>query len=225
MLAMEDYLWIIRNSQLFSGIAAAEIPEMLRCLDARTNIYHKDEFIFRSGDTTHSMGLLLYGHAFILQDDFWGNRNILSSVIQGQTFAETFACAPGSVMPVSVMAESDCLVLFLNVKRILTACPAACSRHSSVIRNLLAGVAEKNLACNEKLSHMAQRTTRAKLLSYFSSVARKNNGFTFDIPFSRQQLADYLSVERSGLSVELSKMRREGLIDFHKNHFTLKRKY
>ena len=126
-------------------------------------------------------------------------------------------------MTVSVLADSDCEVLFLNVKRILTVCPTACSHHSRVIRNLLADMAGKNLACNEKLLHMAQRTTRAKLLSYFSAMAQKQNNAPVDIPFSRQELADYLSVERSGLSVELSKMRREGLIDYHKNHVTLLR--
>lgn len=221
---MEDFLWIIRSSQLFSGITEEEIPGMLGCLEAKIKAYHKGEFIFRSGNTTSFLGMLLSGQAFILQEDFWGNRNIISSITQGQTFAETFACAPGAMMSVSVVAESDCSVLFLNVKRILTVCSSACSHHSRVIRNLLSDMAEKNLANNEKLSHMAQRTTRAKLLSYFSSSARKNNSSAFDIPFSRQQLADYLSVERSGLSLELSKMRREGLIDFHKNHFILKKK-
>lgn len=129
----------------------------------------------------------------------------------------------GAVMTVSVMAEEDCTVLFLNVKRILTTCSSACAHHSRIIRNLLSDLAAKNLAYNEKLTHITQRTTRAKLLSYFSAAARKSGSVEFDIPFSRQQMADYLSVERSGLSLELSRMRKEGLIDFHKNHFVLKR--
>ena len=220
---MENSLWIIRHSQIFSGISEAEITEMLGCLDAKQKVFHKDELIFREGDTTETIGLLLTGAAFIVQDDFWGNRNILSTVIPGQTFAETFACSMGAAMTVSVIAESECEVIFLNVRRILTTCPAACAHHSRMIRNLLSDLAEKNLAYNEKLTHMAQRTTRARLLSYFSAAARKSNCFEFDVPFSRQQLADYLSVERSGLSLELSRMKKDGLLDYHKNHFVLKR--
>lgn len=221
---MEEFLGMMRNSQLFSGIEEDEIREMLACLDAKQKGFHKGDLIFRTGDAVEALGFLLSGSAFIFQDDFWGNRNILSHITPGQTFAETFACAPGTVMTVSVTAESDCEVLFLNVRRILTVCPEACSHHSRIVRNLLCDLAEKNLACNEKLTHMAQRTTRAKLLSYFSSVAQKTNVFEFDIPFSRQQMADYLSVERSGLSLELSHMKRDGLIDYHRNHFVLKRK-
>ena len=221
---MENFLGVMRNSQLFSGIEKDEIREILVCLDAKQKQFHKGDLIFRTGDATEALGLLLAGTAFIFQEDFWGNRNIISNITQGQTFAESFACAPGTVMTVSVTAESDCKVLFLNVRRILTVCSATCSHHSRIIRNLLSDLAAKNLACNEKLAHMAQRTTRAKLLSYFSAVAQKNNNFEFDIPFSRQQMADYLSVERSGLSLELSRMKTDGLIDYHKNHFVLKRK-
>lgn len=112
--------------------------------------------------------------------------------------------------------------MFLNVKRILNVCPSACSHHSRVIRNLLSELAEKNLRFNEKLTHMGQRTTRAKIMSYLSAEAQRLGKYEFDIPFSRQQLADYLGVERSGLSLELGKMKKDGLLDYHKNHFVLR---
>lgn len=112
--------------------------------------------------------------------------------------------------------------MFFNVKRILDVCPSACAHHSRIIRNLLGELAEKNLRFSEKLTHMGQRTTRAKLMSYLSAEAQRRGEYEFDIPFSRQQLADYLGVERSGLSLELGKMRVEGLLDFQKNHFVLK---
>ena len=133
-----------------------------------------------------------------------------------------FAGAPGAVLNVSVEAESTMTVMFLHIRRVLSVCPSACSHHSRFIRNLLGELAEKNLRLNEKLTHMGQRTTRAKLMSYFSAEALRRGVYEFDIPFSRQQLADYLGVERSGLSVELGKMRDEGLLDFHKSHFLLK---
>ena len=140
----------------------------------------------------------------------------------GQTFAAAYACAPGSVLNVSVVAETAVTVLYLNIKRVLHVCSSACTHHNHIIRNLLGELAEKNLRFSEKLTHMGQRTTRAKLMSYFSAEAQRLGKYEFDIPFSRQQLADYLAVERSGLSLELGKMRDEGLLDFHKNHFVLK---
>lgn len=212
----------IRTSRIFSGIAQEELDAMLRCLDAKTVPFSKGAYILRSGDTVESLGLMVSGNAFIIQEDFWGNRNILSSIEPGQCFGETFACAPGAVLNVSVVTQSQATVLFLNVKRILTMCPSTCAHHSRIIRNLLSDLASKNLRFNEKVTHLGQRTTRAKLLSYLSAEAQRHNSAEFDIPFSRQQLADYLSVERSGLSLELCKMRDEGLLEFHKSHFLLK---
>lgn len=219
---MKNNIPTIRASRLFSGIAEEELDEMLGCLDAKTMQFPKGSYILRSGDTVESLGLMVSGTAFIIQEDFWGNRNILSSIEQGQCFGETFACAPGAVLNVNVVTESQAAVLFLNVKRILTMCPSACSHHSRIIRNLLSDLASKNLHFNEKVTHLGQRTTRAKLLSYLSSEAQRHNSAEFDIPFSRQQLADYLFVERSGLSLELCKMRDEGLVEFNKCHFLLK---
>ena len=195
---------------------------MLSCLDTRMEAFPKEAFVLRTGDTVESIGIVLSGSVLVIQEDIWGNRNILSKAGPAQTFAAAFACAPGSILNVSVIADTPATVLFLNVKRILHVCPSACSHHSRIIRNLLTDLAEKNLRFSEKLTHMGQRTTRAKLMSYFSAEAQRLGTYEFDIPFSRQQLADYLAVERSGLSLELGKMREEGLLDFHKSHFVLK---
>ena len=219
---MKEFLPIIRSSTLFSGISEEELTAMLSCLDTKTESFPKDTFLLRAGDTAESIGLVLSGSVLIVQEDIWGNRNILSKAGAGQTFAAAYACAPGSVLNVSVLAETPVTAMFLNVKRVLNVCPSACAHHSRIIRNLLGELAEKNLRFGEKLTHMGQRTTRAKLMSYLSAEAQRLGTYEFDIPFSRQQLADYLAVERSGLSQELGKMRSEGLLDFHKSHFVLK---
>ena len=219
---MKDFLSVIRASQLFSGISEDELTAMLTCLDTRQTNFPKDTFLMRVGNTADSIGLLLEGSALIIQEDIWGNRNILSKAGPGQTFAAAYACAPGSVLNVSVVAETPVTAMFLNVGRVLNVCPSACAHHSRIIRNLLGELAEKNLRFSEKLTHMGQRTTRAKLMSYFSAEAQRLGKYEFDIPFSRQQLADYLAVERSGLSLELGQMKNDGLLDFHKNHFVLK---
>lgn len=219
---MKEFYPVIRASRLFSGISAEELPAVLECLRAGKRDYPKDAFLLRAGDTAESVGLVLAGSVLVIQEDIWGNRNILSKAGPGQTFAAAFACAPGSALNVSVAAETPVTAMSLNVARVLNVCPSACSHHSRVIRNLLGELAEKNLRFSEKLTHMGQRTTRAKLMSYLSAEAQRLGVYEFDISFTRQQLADYLAVERSGLSLELGKMRAEGLLDFHKSHFILK---
>lgn len=219
---MKDFLPVIRASRLFSGVSERELEAMLACLRPETKDYPKDAFVLRAGDTAEAVGLVLSGTILMLQEDVWGNRNILSKAGPGQIFAAAYACAPGSVLNVSVLAETPVTVLFLNVGRVLTLCPAACAHHSRIIRNLLGELAGKNLRLGEKLTHMGQRTTRAKIMSYLSAEAQRLGTYELDIPFSRQQLADYLGVERSGLSLELGKMKQDGLLDFHKNHFELK---
>ena len=219
---MKEYFSVLRSAPLFAGVSEEELAAMLTCLDARAERFPKDACLLRAGDAAESIGLVLAGSVLVLQEDIWGNRNILSKAGPGQTYAAAYACAPGAALNVSVAAETAVTVTNLNVRRVLNVCPSACAHHSRIIRNLLGELAEKNLRLNEKLAHMSQRTTRAKLLSYFSAEAQRRGGYEFDIPFSRQQLADYLGVERSGLSIELGKMRDEGLLDFHKSHFLLK---
>ena len=219
---MKEFFPILRSSSLFSGVSEEELAAMLSCLDTRMENFPKEAFVLRTGDTVESIGVVLSGSVLVIQEDIWGNRNILSKAGPAQTFAAAFACAPGSILNVSVIADTPTTVLFLNVKRILHVCPSACSHHSQIIQNLLGELAEKNLRFSEKITHMGQRTTRAKLMSYFSAEAQRLGTYEFDIPFSRQQLADYLAVERSGRSLERGKMRDEGLLDFYKNHFVLK---
>lgn len=211
----------LRTSPLFAGVSDEELRAMLQCLGARQAAYPKGSYILRTGDRAESVGLLLRGSVLIVQEDFWGNRNLVSQLEPGQLFAESFACTPGAVLNVSVVAEDPCILLWLDVRRILATCPSACAYHTKLIRNLLSELAAKNLRFNEKLTHMGKRTTRDKLLSYLSAQAQRQGRAAFDIPFSRQQLADYLSVERSAMSAELGRLHRDGLLDFEKNHFVL----
>lgn len=170
---MQEFLSVIRSSTLFSGISEQELTAMLACLGTKASRFPKDALLLRAGDTAESIGLVLSGSVLVEQEDVWGNRNILSKAGPGQTFAAAYACAPGSVLKVSVAAETPATVLFLNVKRVLTMCPSACARHSRIIRNLLGELAEKNLRFGEKLTHMGQRTTRAKIMSYLSAEAQR----------------------------------------------------
>jgi len=218
---MEKYLETLKESALFAGIQDADIESMLGCLGARKLKRRKGEYILMAGETAQSIGILLEGNAYKLHESFWGNRNIVAKLGPGHLFAESFACSPGSVLSVSIVADTPVTFMLLNVQRVLTTCSSGCAFHTQVIRNLVSVIAEKNMAFNEKLIHMGQRTTRQKILSYLSAEAVRNKSHFFNIPFDRQQLADYLAVDRSALSNELSKLRQDGALAFQKNHFEL----
>ncbi len=221
MIFTENYYNILLSSRLFAGIDEKELKSVLACLEARKKQYEKDEFIMHTGDTTNEIGFVLSGNVLVVQEDIWGNRNIMSKTKAGESFASVFACAAGAKLNVSIIAERDAEILFINVNKILNVCSSACTHHNIIVRNLLGELAEKNLKMNEKLTHISKRSTRDKLMSYFSATAQKLNSNEFDIPFSRRQLADFLSVDRSGLSTELGKMQKEGLIEYNKNHIKL----
>ena len=219
---MKKYLEVIKKSPLFKGIDEREIEAMLACLSVNTKKYAKNEFVMRFGESTEAIGMVLAGSLHLIKEDFWGNRNIIAEIGPGQIFAESYACMEGVTLGVSVVAAEASAVMFMNVRRVLTTCGSACEFHSRLVRNLLSVLAEKNLRFNDKLTHMTQRTTRQKLLSYLYAESLRQGTSEFDIPFDRQQLADYLSVDRSAMSNELCRMRDEGLLNFRRNHFVLR---
>lgn len=196
---------------------------MLNCLGAAERGYTKGEQIYHSGDYVTDLGMVLSGSVLIQTDDLWGNTTVLDRIGPGQIFAETYACVPGEPLMVDVVAAEGTQVLFLNVERVLRVCSHTCAHHSKLIRNLLLLSAQKNLNLSRKIFYTSSKTIRGRLLSYLSYQARRNGTPSFTIPFNRQQLADYLNVERSALSNELSKMQRDGLLVVEKNHFTLTR--
>ena len=218
---MNDIFTAARGASIFSGLADDEIGAVLHCLGARARSYGAEEYLLHAGDRVEAAGLLLSGSILVIQEDFWGNRNLIAQIAPAQLFAETFACAQGAASNVSAVADAPCIVMWLNVRQMLTTCSEACARHSRMIQNLLSALANKNLALHEKLTHMRRRTTKEKLLSYLSAVALRDGSPEFDIPFNRQQLADYLSVERSAMSAALCQLRDEGVLHFKKHHIRL----
>lgn len=206
---------------LFRGMAASEAESILRCLDAEKKRFDRGSVIFRAGDTITAMGVVLSGGVSIEYDDVWGNKSILDKVGPGQVFGETYACAPGEPLMISAVAAEAAEILLLNVGRMLTVCTNACEFHGKLIRNLLAISAEKNLRLSRRIFHTSSKTIRGRLLSYLSYQAKLNGSRDFEIAFNRQQLADYLSVDRSAMSNELSKMRRDGLIRVERGRFSL----
>ncbi len=216
------HLTVLKKTPLFHEIADSEIESLLKCLSAKTETFKKNQFIFHAGSTTTTLGIVLSGCVHIIREDFWGNQEILSEITLGNLFGETYACLQKEPLSVSVLAVETTEVLFLNVTNMMTTCSSACQFHSRLMRNLLSVVAGKNLMLTKKIEHLAQRTTREKLLSYLSSESIRHGSADFQIPFNRQQLSDFLCVDRSAMSNELGKLRDEGILEFHKNQFQLK---
>ena len=220
--SMEDLLSVLSRCALFQGVAPEEIHTILPCLGSKTRSVSKGGPVFLEGEPARWVGVLLTGTAQVVQDDYYGNRSVLSILQPGESFGEAFSCAGLENMPVSVFAMKDSQVLLLNCGRILTLCSHTCHFHSLLIENILKGMALKNLAFTEKIRHMSKKTTREKLLSYLLQQAKKQGSASFTIPYDRQGLADYLGVERSAMSAELGKLKKAGLLDTKGSWFCLK---
>ena len=218
---MKKYSPLLQSSPLFASMAPEQIASVLHCVGASVREFGSGEYILRAGSTTQAMGLLLSGAALAVQEDLWGERNIMGKILPPDTFAEPFAATPGAVLNVSIVASAPSAVLFLNISKLLTVCSETCPQHALLIRNLVSVLAWKNLRLNEKITHMSKRRTREKLLSYLSSQSLREGSTEFDIPFDRQQLADFLCIERSAMSAELSRLQKEGLIETERSHFRL----
>lgn len=203
----------ISACSLFRDIPAGELPTLLDRAAAREVRFARGELLLHRGETPRSLGLVLEGGVHIIREDFWGNRSIVGLAGPGEIFAESYALA-GKPLAVSVLAATDGRALFLDAGHL--------SRRLSA--NLMSLLAEKNLMLTEKMRHMARRTTREKLLSYLSAQALRAGTAEFDIPLDRQQLADFLAVDRSAMSAALGKLRDEGVLEFRKNHFRLLRR-
>jgi len=218
---MKKYIPTLKNTRLFAGVGESEISAMLSCLQAGLRTYKKGEYVLRQGEHLDNIPVLVEGKLHIQCDDYWGNRSIINVVNVGEMFGEAYAAPDSGTLMNDVLAVEDCAVIFFDVKRVVTVCPTACRFHSMVVQNLFFAISEKNRRLVRKLSHMSRRTTREKLLAYLSEEAKQHGSSEFTIPFNRQQLADYLSVDRSAMSNELCKLRDEGLIRFEKSRFVL----
>lgn len=216
----EEEMGVVENSLLFSGIKRNEIQILLVCLKSQKVFYSKGEMIFRMGEKISRTALLLKGQAHVEWYDYWGKRHIINAILPGDILGETYAATQG-IPNVNVAADEDSVLLFLDLSSLLHMCSTACPFHARLIDNLFAFLAKRNITLREKLTYITQPTLRDKILSYLSSESVRQHSSYFDIPFDRQQLADFLSADRSALSNELSKLKKEGLIDFEKNHFHL----
>ena len=214
-------LKFLQNTVLFKGLSEEETKAILAGLKYVKKEYIKNDIIMNAGCTTDKMGVVLLGSVTIENNDLWGNKSILSRVEKGQVFAESYAFHDVPLM-VDAIADEDSLILFLDVQRLMEEQNAQATWYCKMLKNLLLISTKKNRNLSNRIFCTTAKTVRGRLAAFFSEQAAKAGSNTFDIPFNRQQMADYLNLDRSALSKELGKMREEGLLTFHKNHFSIK---
>ena len=210
------------KSPIFKGMSDQSISNALDALNATEKSYRKSAVIMRAGSATDRMGIVIEGSVTIESNDIWGNRTILSHVDEGQFFAETYALLEKETMLVDVVANENCRILFLKVGSLDQLTSLNKPWANTLIVNLLSISARKNLHLSGRSFHTSPKTIRGRVMSYLNTVSLQKGSKEFDIPFDRQQLADYLNLERTALSKELGKMQNDGIINVRKNHFRLR---
>lgn len=211
---------LLSNAKLFQGISTPDIQKVLHCLSSHIKSYKKGEKVFSIGDEIQEIGLILSGSVFIENNDFWGNRSILAFIGKDNIFAESYALAHEKLL-ITVIAAEPTDVLFLKTRSLITMCSNACPFHNKLIQNLLSISSHNNIRLSQRIINTSSKTIRGRLVSYLSQEAHKKLSDEFRIPLNRQELADYLNVDRSALSNELAKMKDEKLLSFRKNEFQL----
>ena len=193
----------------------------MECFHARVRKYEKEEMIIRQGDVISNIYLILDGGVNIEKDSYWGRRIIISRLGKNQNLALSFVGSKNVESSVDAITVEDTLVLILSYEKCTSMCQNACTRHKVLINNLFQILSKENIELIQKIENVSQKTIRDKVLTFLSNEAQKNHSNEFDIQFNRQDLADYLNVDRSAMSFELSKLQKEGLIKYNKNHFEL----
>ncbi len=211
----------LSHCALFEDMSKDELSAVLSCLDAKTRRYKKGEFILKAGTKLARVGVVLAGCAHLIQEDYWGNRLLIAQALPGEEFGEAFACSANEVLSLSVYAAQDTTVLFIDYQRIVTVCSSACTFHVRLIKNMLLSMAQKNISLTRKIEHTSKRNVQEKILSYLSAQALLANSPHFEISFTRQELADYLAVDRASLCRALGALQDQGFIAVQGRNITL----
>ncbi len=210
-----------KSSKLFEGIKPDERRQILTCINAYEKSYRKNSYIILQGDHVTSFGMVIEGVVDIVKENVYGNRRLVTTIEKDMIFAESLAAANLQEAPISAIAKEESKILFIPIERLLVMCAKSCSFHNKLITNLVKMLATKNLLLNQKLDYLTSRTTRERIAKYFIDTANREGKTKITIPYNRNQLAEYLGVDRSVLSRELSKLKNEGILDFEKNTFNI----
>lgn len=212
---------ILTKIPLFEGMLEDEILGIMPCLGATVQEFGKNQTIFFEGEKANRFGIVLDGRVQLIKEDYSGNRSMIGIVEKPNLFSEEYACSQENFYPASAVAEENCLVMLIEISHINSSCINSCNIHRLLFRNLMKIIANKNIMLGRKIEYMSKRTTKEKIMAYLIAEAERAGSRTFTIPYDRQALADYLGVERSAMSAEISKLRSEGKIEANKSNFKI----
>ncbi len=219
---MEKYLLKIKKSPLFIGITQEELSKMLTCFGATIKKYETGDMIIRQGDVVSKIYMILDGSVNIEKDSYWGRRIIVQKLTELNNIALGLVASRNVESTISAVSAKKSTILTLNFNKCSTMCTNACNHHTALIQNMFKILSKENIELLEKIENISQKSIRDKLLTYLSNESLKHKSSSFEINFNRQELADYLNIDRSAMSFEMSKLKNEGLIDYEKNKFALK---
>lgn len=218
---MEKYLTKIKKSPLFLGVTEEELSRMLTCFGATVKKYESGDMIIRQGDIVSKIYMILEGNVYIEKDSYWGRRIIVQKLSDLNNIALGLVASRNIESTISAVCSKNATILVLNFNKCSTMCTNACNHHIALIQNMFKILSKENIELLEKIENISQKSIRDKLLTFLSNESLKNKSLSFEINFNRQELADYLNIDRSAMSFEMSKLKNEGVIDFEKNRFVL----
>ena len=213
---------IVIDTKLFLDIDSSEISSLLACIGARFVNFKKDEFIIEEGEMAKEFGIILSGRARSIKWDASGRLIIITLIEKGGAIGVMLAASKKQASPVSVQVTEDAEVMMISFNQLINRCKKNCEKHEKLLRNYINVVAEKGLELHERINCLLEPTVRDKILTYLSRISKEQGSKTFTVPINRNIMAEYLNVERSALSRELSRMQKDGLIEYHGNSFKLK---
>lgn len=204
---------------LFENIENNEVLELLKCIGIKTKVFKKNSFILKTGAKIDYLGVILEGCAEITKTDSFGRVNIVEKLKVNDIFGHNIICLGENKSPVDIIAKDNCEILFIPFEKVVTPCDKLCSYHLQLIKNVMKMISKRNSLLNDKIDIIAQKTTRDKILALLNTY--RNGKKVFSLPYTREEMAKFLCVDRSAMSRELCRMRDEGLLKFNKNHFEL----
>ena len=209
------------QKNLFKDISMEEYKSLLTCLDGRTKQFRAGETICDYDKGFDDIGIIGNGSACVVRYEFNGARTILERLEPQDIFGHLLSCDGSGHAGICVIADSACDVLFIHYATISSPCTKACRRHHQLTQNLLDMISERALNLSRRVEVLSQRTIREKLMCYFLQLAGQTNSSSFSLPFTMVDLADYLSIDRSAMTRELGRMKKEHLIEIDKRHVRL----
>ena len=211
----------LSETDLFRGIEPNDIKDMINSFNPKTKTYAKNEVIFAVSANESKIGIVMNGSVNMVVNHPWGTQSIFGRTERGGIIGGANAVFDKKPLICDTVAAENCEVMFFDMYTLLTIRKDSHKCHNKVIYNIMDIAAGKCLKFVTRMIHTSPKSLRERIMSYLAEQAMINGSNKFKVPFGRQQMADYLNVNRAAMCGELSKMQQERMIKFHKFDFEI----